>query len=162
MYTIFGDDMKEKIKKIVTPIFLSVLCGLLCGKLMFSIYEERGSNVLDSNIIYLLEDDSYDDYDSMKASTINSNYVYYEDDGKYKRVVAMTKNIDNIDKIKMVYGDELVIGKYLLNDDEINNKLDEYDIKLQTAGDNDEIKDVIIEMINVYKGLENIKMVKIS
>ena len=162
MYTIFGDNMKDKIKKIGTPIFLSVLCGCLCGRLMFSIYEDKGSSILDSNVIYLLEDASYDDYDSMKTSTISSNYIYYEEDGKYKRVVAMTKNKDNIEKIKDVYGSELSIEEYLLNDDNINNRLDEYDIRIENASSHDEIKDIIMEMINIYKGEEDIKMVKIS
>ena len=162
MYTIFGDDMKEKIKKIVTPIFLSIVCGCVCGRLMFSIYEEKGSSILDSNLIYLLEDNAYDDYDSMKASAISSNYEYYEEDGKYKRVVAMTKNKENIEKIREVYGNDLTINEYLLNDEVINSKLEEYDDKLKNINDNEEIKDIIMEMINVYKGLENIKMVKIS
>ena len=162
MYTIFGDKMKDKIKKIVTPIFLSVVCGCVCGRVMFSIYEDKGSSILDSNLIYLLEDNAYDDYDSMKASTISSNYIYYEDDGKYKRVVAMTKNKDNIDKIRNVYDSELIMHEYLLNDEEINNKLEEYDSRLEKVNSENEIKDIIIDMINVYKGLEDIKMVKIS
>jgi len=154
--------MKDKIKKIVTPIFLSVVCGCVCGRVMFSIYEDKGSSILDSNLIYLLEDNAYDDYDSMKASTISSNYIYYEDDGKYKRVVAMTKNKDNIDKIRNVYDSELIMHEYLLNDEEINNKLEEYDSRLEKVNSENEIKDIIIDMINVYKGLEDIKMVKIS
>jgi len=154
--------MKDKIKKVVTPIFLSTLCGCVCGRVMFSIYEDKGSNILNSNVIYLLEDASYDDYDSMRTSTISSNYIYYEDGGKYKRVVAMTKSKDNIEKIRSVYDSKLTINEYLLNDDDINNKLEEYDIKMVKASKDEEIKDIIMEMINVYKGLENIKMVKIS
>ena len=154
--------MKLKIKKIVTPIFLSVLCGMICGKLMFSIYEEKGSSILNSNIIYLLEDSSYDDYDTMKASIISSNYIYYEEDGQYKRVVAMTKNKDNIEKIKNVYNRELTITEYLLSDEEINNKLEEYDLRIQNTEDKDELQTIIIEMINIYKGEEDIKMVKIG
>ena len=162
MYTIFGDKMKEKIKKIVTPIFLSVICGSLCGKLMFDIYEEKGSSILDSNLIYLLEDSSYDDYDSMKASTINSNYMYYEENGKYNAVIAITKNKDNIEKIEEVYNKKLNVSKYLISDIDINNKLDEYDLKLQNTLDEGEIQKIIKDMINVYKDNDDIKMVKIS
>ena len=154
--------MKDKIKKIVTPIFLSTICGCVCGRVMFSIYEDKGSSLLNSNVIYLLEDNAYDDYDSMKASTISSDYIYYEEDGKYKAVVAMTKNKNNIEKIRSVYDSELSVSEYLLNDDNINNKLEEYDVKLENVNESEEIKDIIIEMINLYKGLENIKMVKIS
>ena len=154
--------MKAKIKKIVTPIFLSIVCGMVCGKLMFSIYQDKGSNILNSNLIYLLEDSSYDDYDTMKASTLSTNYIYYEENGKYKAVIAMTKDEENIDKIKDAYDKELKISKYLLSDIDINNKLEEYDIKLKKTTDKEEIKDITIDMINIYKGLDDIKMVKIS
>ena len=65
--------MKNKLKKIVMPIFLSVLCGFLCGRLMFSVYEEKGSTVLDANIIYLLEDTTYNNYEEMKDIATNKN-----------------------------------------------------------------------------------------
>ena len=115
--------MKSKLKKIVVPIFLAVFCGFLCGRLMFNIYEEKGSSTLNSNVIYLLLDTSYNNYDEMKASTISSNYIYYEDKGKYNVVVALTKNEDNISKIEELYNKKLTINKYLINDEEIINKL---------------------------------------
>lgn len=62
--------MKKLLKKIFLPIFLSVLCGFLCGKLMFSIYEDKEKNILTSNVIYLLEDTSYNDYNTMKSSLL--------------------------------------------------------------------------------------------
>jgi len=154
--------MKAKIQKVVTPIFLSVLCGLICGRVMFSIYEDKGSSILNSNLIYLLEDSTYEDYDTMKANTLSTNYIYYEDDGKYKAVIAMTKNKDNINKIKEVYTKELEVSEYLLEDEDINIRLEEYDQKLNEATSEEEIKQIIIEMINIYKGLEDIKMDKIS
>ena len=154
--------MKSKLKKIVIPIFLAVICGTLCGRLMFNIYEEKGSSTLNSNVIYLLLDTSYNNYDEMKASTISSNYIYYEDKGKYNVVVALTKNEDNISKIEKLYNKKLTINKYLINDEEIINKLNEYDEKLSNSTNNDEIKDIIRDMNNIYKDKEDIKMVKIS
>ena len=154
--------MKSKLKKIVIPIFLAVICGTLCGRLMFNIYEEKGSSTLNSNVIYLLLDTSYNNYDEMKASTISSNYIYYEDKGKYNVVVALTKNEDNISKIEELYNKKLTINKYLINDEEIINKLNGYDEKLSNSTNNDEIKDIIRDMNNIYKDKEDIKMVKIS
>ena len=49
------------------------------------------------------------------------NYIYYEENGKYKAVIAMTKDEENIDKIKDAYDKELKISKYLLSDIDINN-----------------------------------------
>ena len=112
--------MKKLLKKIFLPIFLSVLCGFLCGKLMFSIYEDKEKNILTSNVIYLLEDTSYNDYNTMKSSFVSNNYIYYEENGKYNTVIAMTKNRDNIDKIEKAYNKDFKIVEYLLSDDEIN------------------------------------------
>ena len=154
--------MKNKLKKIVVPIFLAVFCGFLCGRLMFSIYEDRGDNILNSNVVYLLMDNSYNNYDEMKANTISSNYIYYEDDGKYNVVVALTSNLDNISKIEGIYNKELVVNKYLINDDEIINKLREYDDKLSKCDDNEAIMGIIRDMNGIYKNKEDIKLVKIS
>ncbi len=144
------------------PLTVAVFCGFICGRLMFSIYEEKESNTLNSNIIYLLLDTTYNNYDEMKASTISSNYIYYEEDGKYNVVVALTKNYDNIQKIQSVYNKELKINKYLLSNKEIIKEIEEYDNRLNKSSDDEEIKQIVIDMINIYKDKEDIKMAKIS
>lgn len=153
--------MKERLKKIFMPIFLSVICGAVCGRLLFSIYEEKTVGILDSNLIYLLEDSSYEDYDSMKASSLN-NYIYYKDEGKYNAVIGITRNKDNIKKIEDIYSKELTIKKYLLSDEEIINKIKDYDKKIEKSDNPEEIKEVVLEMLELYKARDDIKMVKIS
>ena len=153
--------MKERLKKIFLPIFLSVICGAVCGRLLFSIYEEKASDTLSSNVIYLLEDSSYDDYDSMKAASL-SNYVYYEDNGKYNAVIGITNNKDNIQKIEKIYNKELNIKKYLLSNEEIIDKIETYDKKIESSDNNEEIRGVVLEMLELYKARDDIKMVKIS
>lgn len=154
--------MKKKLRKVFIPIFLSIICGFLCGRLMFSIYEEKSSDILNSNVIYLLEDTSYDDYDSMKSSVNSAKYIYYKNNGNYNTVVALTKNKDNIDKIKNVYDKDLSVTKYLLGDDDINNKIDTYDMELSNTNNNEEIKVIVGEMIDTYKDKDDVKMIKIS
>lgn len=154
--------MKRILKKICVPIFLSVFCGFLCGKLMFSIYEDKEKNIMSSSIIYLLLDSSYDDYNTMKTSFVSNNYIYYEENGKYNTVIAMTKNSNNINKLEETYNKDFKIVKYLLNDEEINNKIDEYDKKIENTSNNEEIKSLVEEFNGIYKGREDIKMVKIS
>lgn len=154
--------MKRILKKICVPIFLSVFCGFLCGKLMFSIYEDKEKNIMSSSIIYLLLDSSYDDYNTMKTSFVSNNYIYYEENGKYNTVIAMTKNSNNINKLEETYNKDFKIVKYLLNDEEINKKIDEYDKKIENTSNNEEIKSLVEEFNGIYKGREDIKMVKIS
>ena len=100
--------------------------------------------------------------EEMKANTLSSNYIYYEDDGKYNVVVALTKEYDNIEKIEGVYNKKLKLRRYLLNNNEIISKLDEYDRKLKETTSSEEIRNIIIDMINIYKDKEDIKMAKIS
>ena len=113
-------------------------------------------------MIYLLKDTSYNDYNTMKSSFVSNNYIYYEENGKYNTVIAMTKHRDSIDKIEKAYYKDFKIVAYLLSDDEINNKLDEYDKKIGNTSDNDEIKLLVEELNGIYKGRDDIKMVKIS
>ena len=154
--------MKKKIGKIVIPIFISILCGFVCGRVMFSIYEDKGSDILDSKSVYLLLCDTYNDYESMKASSISNEYIYYEDEGGYNAIIALTKHKDNIDKIKKAYGKKLTVMEYLLKDDEMNEKISEYDKELENANNDDDVKEIIGKMIGIYKDKEDVKMVKIS
>ncbi len=52
--------------------------------------------------------------------------------------------------------------EYLLKDEEMNNKLEAYDLELTKAQKDEDIKEVINKMINVYKDKEDVKMIKIS
>ena len=154
--------MKKLLKKIFLPIFLSVLCGFLCGRLMFSIYEDKEKDIISSSVIYLLEDTSYDNYNDMKTSFVSNNYIYYEENGKFNTVIAMTKDKNNIDKIEGAYDKKFTVVEYLLADSEINKKIDEYDKKIENTTDNNDIKLMVEELNGIYKGREDIKMVKIS
>jgi len=153
--------MKERLKKIFIPIFLSVICGAVCGRLLFSIYEEKANDTLSSNVIYMLVDSTYDDYDSMKAASL-SNYIYYKDNDKYNAVIGITKNEGNIKKIEKIYNKELNIKKYLLSNEEIIDKINEYDEKIESSDNNEEIRSAVLEMLELYKARDDIKIVKIS
>ena len=152
--------MKNLLKKICMPLILSVICGFICGRVVFSIYKDK--SIIDSNIIYLLKDDSYSDYDTMKASYLSEEYTYFEEDGTFNTIVALTKDKDNIGKIEDVYGSDLTVLKYLLNDKELISTIDDYDNKIKNTTDKEEIKKIVSSMNNIYKERDNIKMVKIS
>lgn len=162
LYNYYGDYMIRRLRGVVIPIALAVFLGFLCGRLMFDIYEEDGNYRLSSYEIYLLEDNTYSNYEDMRANTISSNYIYYEDDNMYNVVVGMTLNYDNIGKIKGVYDKNLSVSKYLINDKELVDNLSFYDDKLYKSNDEEEIRGIIIDMINTYRGKDDVKMVKIS
>ena len=98
----------------------------------------------------------------MKASSLSSNYVYYEDNGRYNTVIGMTKNKDNIDKIIKAYNKELQIQEYLLDNKEVNDKITKIDEDIEKTDDSEKIRDLVLEVINVYKSYEDIKMARLK
>lgn len=154
--------MKAILKKAMIPIFLSIICGCICGRVVYKIYLGDNELAYDGNLIYLIQSGAYSSYDSMRTNTIGYDYVYYEEDELFKTVIGITKNSNNIEKIKKVYDGEVLVNEYYIEDPKLNSKIIEYDSMLSKEEDNNKIKDIIIEMLNLYKGENDIKLIKIS
>lgn len=154
--------LKKIIIKIVVPITISIICGFISGKFIYSIYMENNDNILKNNTIYLIESQDYQTYDNMRLDDQKSNYIYYQENGKYKTVVGITKNQDNIKKISQVYNEDLKISKYYLNDIKLNEKITDNDNLLSEANSNEEIKNIINKTLSLYKENNNVKLTKIN
>ena len=156
--------MKEKIinqtKKVVIPVFISIICGAICGKIVYNIYDENDT-FLTNSTMYLLQAGAYSSYDNMRANTMGNNYVYYEDDGLYKAIIGITSSYDNIEKIKNAYNGEVIVNEYYLNDIELSNKIYELDKELSKEEDSNNIKEIINSMLALYKE-GNINLTKVN
>jgi len=154
--------MKSILKKAVVPIFLSIVCGSLCGRVVYGIYLGDDNLSFNNNLIYLIQSGAYSSYDNMRANTIGYDYVYYEEDDLYKTVIGVTKNMDNVEKIKKIYGREVIVSEYYSNDNNLNNLLSQYDYNLLNETDDTKIKEIVIEMLNLYKEEDTGKLIKVS
>lgn len=143
--------MIKKLFKVVIPIFLSVLCGSICGKLVFSSYDKEITPHLIKKKIYLIQAGSYSDYDNMIKNTLLSNYVYYQDDGMYKSIIGITLDKNNIDKITSAYNGEVIVNEYYSTDQNLNKKINNLDQLLKETNDNNEIKKIVLETLELYK-----------
>lgn len=142
---------------------MSVICGGICGKLVYEIYDADIKQEINGKKIYLVQAGAYSSYDNMVDNTLVNNYVYYEDnDGLYKAVVGLTENYDNIEKIKAAYGKNVIISEYYSKDEKLNKKITEYDEKLKNTTNNNEIKNTVLEMLTLYKDKDNQTLVKIK
>ena len=153
--------MKKIIKKAIVPVFLSIICGFICGHLVYKIYLDDDMLSFNNNVIYLIQSGAYSSYDNMRANTIGYDYIYYEEDNLYKTVIGITKNKNNIGKIKESYGSEVVVNEYYTDNIDLNSKLISYDSILYKEDDDDKIKEIIIDMLNLYKD-SNINLTKVS
>lgn len=149
-----------KIKKVLISIILSIILGYLCGITIYKIYENDTLNTINSNKVYLLQSGAYSSIDNMKMITKQLNYVYFNDEGMYKTIVAITKNKDNIKKIKNAYNIDMVINEYYLENDDLINKINEYDKELAGTSDKEEVVKIVNNMLINYKEENNIKLVK--
>lgn len=156
--------MKEKIKnqfkKIVIPVFVSILCGAVCGKIVYNIYDENDT-LLENNTVYLLQAGAYSSYDNMRANTMGNNYVYYEDDGLYKAIIGITSSYDNIEKIKNAYNGDVVVNEYYLKNIELSNQISKLDNDLSKEEDDNNIKQIINSMLALYKD-EKVNLTKVN
>lgn len=141
-------------------ISLSVVLGYLCGIIVYKVYENGNYEAINSNKVYLLQSGAYSTINNMKLNNNTNNYVYYTDSGLYKTIIALTKDKENIDKIKNSYGIDLVINEYFIKDDTINNKIKEYDLKLKETNNKEEIINIVDNMLLTYKEKDNLKLVK--
>ena len=151
--------MNKFMNGFIVPLVVSMIFGFVCGKLVYSVYNEDIENRLSSSKIYLVENGEYLTYDLMREENNGNNYVYYKDEEGYKTVVGITKNEDNIDKIKSLYSDSVWIEEYYISSDLVNDKQNEYDIMLSNTDDLYEVKEVVNNILSLYREEDTIKLV---
>ena len=101
--------MKKIVRSIFIPIIIAVLFGLISGRFVYRTYKDNLYNNLTSSRVYLLENGIYDSVENMREENSTNNYIYYKDNDKYKTVIGITNNYNNIDKIKKLYNDNISI-----------------------------------------------------
>lgn len=153
--------MKKWLRKVLSPIILSLICGSICGKLVYQIYDKDIKKEVNGKKIYLIQAGAYSTYDNMVDNTLVNNYVYYEDDGLYKAIVGITENYDNVEKIKDSYGKNVIITEYNSLDEELNKKISDYDKKIEESNNKEDIQKIALEMLTLYKDKDNSTLVKI-
>ena len=95
----------------------------------------------------------------MREENSGNNYVYYKDDDGYKTVVGITKNEDNINKIKSLYSDTVRVEEYYISNDMLNDKQDEYDLLLSNTDDLYEVREVVDNILNLYREEDTIRLI---
>ena len=148
--------MKKRLGKVLLPIFLSVICGAICGRFVFGIYHKELKAEVQGEKIYLIQAGAYSTYDNMVQNTSLNQYIYYEDeDGLFKSIIGLTEDYDNLERIKNTYSGEVLISEYYSKDEELNQKIKEYDKKIKKCSTKEDIQKIVLEMLTLYKDNEN-------
>lgn len=151
--------MIKKIFNLLVPIISAVICGYVMGKFVYNNYRDDITEDLRSSKIYLVENGTYDSYEEMREENNQNNYVYYMDDDGYKTVVGITRDYDNIDKIRKIYSDNLYVDEYYISREYMDSKQDEYDKELNDTDDVYVIREVVDNILNLYRKEDSIKLI---
>ncbi len=125
-------------------------------------YRDNMHDTLRSSRLYLVEKGEYDTIDSMREDNNDDEYVYYRDDDKYKMVVGITKDYDNVKKIKTLYDDKLSVMEYYVANEIINSKQDEYEKELMEASEYKDVKEAVDNILNLYRSDDKIRLIAID
>jgi len=154
--------MKKIVKGVFVPLVISMVFGFVCGKLVYRVYGDDVLNKLKSSKLYLIQNGEYLTYDNMREENNGNNYVYYKDEDGYKTVVGITRDEDNIDKIKSLYSDSVSVEEYYVSTDLLDDKQNEYDLQLANTDDIYEVKEVVDNILNLYREDETIKLILVK
>lgn len=157
-----GDKVKKIIKGILGPVLLAIMIGFVLGRYAFKMYKNDLYHELSSSKLYLLENGEYNSIDEMREKNNKNNYVYYKDNDKYKTVVGITNNYNNIDKIKRLYSDKLEVYEYYVSDDLLDRRQLEYDSELSKTDNLEEVKEVVDNILELYRDNDNIRLIQVN
>ena len=88
--------------------------------------------------------------------------IYYIDNNQYKSIVGITKNENNIEKIKKLYNTDLKVKEFYIEEKEINEKQDEFDQKLSNSTKEEDTRKLLDDIINLYKEDDNMRLISIK
>ncbi len=151
--------MKKIIKGIIIPVLLSIIIGFIFGKYIFSSYKNNLYRTLTSSKLYLIANGEYDTIDNMRVANTDNSYIYYKDNNKYKTIIGITHDYDNIDKIKNLYNDNISVYTYYIANDKFNSEQLQYDSLLSSTDDSSKIKEVVNNILNLYRDNLDIKLI---
>lgn len=135
-------------KKTILWLLMCIVLGVSMGFFLYSKYDTKETELVSAEVIkneniYVLQVGVYSNKDNFKNIKINHVYEYLND--KYYVYVAMTRNKENLDKLKKyfknqnyeVYVKEIEVnGEYALT-------LKQYDLLLDEALSDESIKTIL-------------------
>lgn len=147
-------------KKYIAPVLLCVLIGLTMGKIMFEQYDKTEPVSATPTVpVYFFQSGVYEKEENMKkASSKYDSYISIKENNKYYVFIAMTKSIENKEKLKGYFknlGYDIYVKEISINHMGFIENLEQYDILLKEAVTNDEINAVNKSVLATYEEMMN-------
>lgn len=151
--------MVNVMKRIYVVISASLI-GICLAKFMFNQYNYSANidTVFNNGTkVYFLQQGVYSSYESMQTSLSSfTYYIYTLSEDKYYVYVALTKDKDNLDKLKDYYsnlGYSIYVKELSINNSEFLKYLEQYDTLLNKTTEKSVIEAIVVQALSKYEEL---------
>ena len=119
-------------------------------------YDDNIKTVFSSDTkVYLIQQGVYSSLESMKENMIGFNYyIYSYENDKYYTYIAITKSLENLEKLKGYYkslGYSIYVKEIDINSSDYINILDQYDNLLSTTDKKETIDAIMMQVLSKYE-----------
>lgn len=144
-------------KKNMFPILLCLMIGFLMGNFIFNQYKKKTNVVsLTGENLYFLSIGSYKTKEEMKKELSNfTYYIYRKENDSYYAYIGITKDLDNLKKLKGFYKNKGYIiseKKIFVSNIAFLTVLEQYDMLLKS---NDNIEAIESQVLSKYEETTN-------
>lgn len=142
-------------KKYFILIMISIIIGFLLSFFVINQYQDNRGIALykEGEELFFFKYGEFKSKEEMENSTISlENYIYKKDNGVYKVYIALTKNKDNIGKIKKYYDKyDLEVENFYIVDSNLIKKIENLDNILVSSNDDMVIGEIISQGLKCYE-----------
>jgi hypothetical protein len=147
-------------KKYLFPVISSLIIGYVLATMLFKQYEYDANvkTVFNNGVtVYFLQQGVYSSLDNMKESMKSFNYYIYSfENDKYYTYIGVTKNKENLTKLKGYYekkGYTIYVKEIDVNNTNFITILEQYDNLLATTDNEDTINAIMMQALSKYEEL---------
>jgi len=141
-------------KKFLLGIVFSLLLGLFVGNVFYYKYQ-KDNNLYNEYNSYMLQFGIFNTKDELNKSVSNiSNYMLIEKNNKYYVYLGVSTKKDNAKKLQEVFNDnniEVSIKKTIIDNVEFISNLEQFDILLESATNDDDLLSINEVIISSYE-----------
>ena len=143
-YFTLGDNMNKK------ALLIVMLMGIVFASFLLYKYKNKDKGIVNTETVYLIQIGAYQNYENVvKVTKTLPNYVIIEEDGTAKIIVGITKDNNNLEKLKQSY-ENIYIREEQIDNKEFLDYLTKYDYLLNETNNNETIKEINHKVLNKY------------
>lgn len=131
-------------------LLIVMLMGIVFASFLLYKYKSKDKGIVNTETVYLIQIGAYQNYENVvKVTKTLPNYVIIEEDGTAKIIVGITKDNNNLEKLKQNY-ENIYIREEQIDNKEFLDYLTKYDYLLNETNNSETIEEINHKVLNKY------------